>query len=370
MARKKRMGAGYRQRADGRIEYRWSVGEKRFSVCGRTLEECKEKEAEKRAEIERGLYVRNRDVTLDRYFDEFMDSREGTIKKASLLQNAATYKRISPVLGMVKVKDIERRHVTKLQEQLRNRYKPATANDTIGLLSSILKAAMVDGIIDRNPCFGVKRVKQTEATAHETIHRPLSREETDKFFGESQNRGSWYYNLYAFLLNSGMRVGEAGALRRSDIDTRKGLIRIRRTVSGRVVGDSPKTKTSKRDIPLTPALKAILQRQEQLNREMFWNEPTAIDGLLFRTPNGKIIKSSTVSNDMVATQKAAGIERFSVHAFRATFATRALEAGMAPQTLKEILGHSSFSMTMDLYAGCMFETKAGEMEKVVTMANV
>ena len=171
-----------------------------------------------------------------------------------------------------------------------------------------------------------------------------------------------------------MRIGEAVALRRSDIDTRKGLIHIRRTITrttgGRVVGDTTKTRTSKRDIPLTPALKAILQRQEQLNRQMFHNEPTAIDGLIFRTMRGKIITSSTIIKDMEATQKAAGIDHFSVHAFRDTFATFALESGMSPQTLKEILGHSSFSMTMDLYAHVLADTKADEMGKVVTMANV
>ncbi len=373
MARKKKMGAGYRQRADGRIEYRWSIGDRRFSVCGRTLEECKEKEAEKRKEIESGSYVGNRDITLDKYFIEYANSREGRIKDATQDQNRITYKRISPVLGNVKVREIERRQVILLQDQLKNQYKSTTVNDTAMLLSSILNAAMIDGIIDKNPCFGVKRIKHTEAPARETIHRALTREETERFFSASQDRGSWFYNLYAFLLNSGMRIGEAVALRRSDIDTRKGVIHIRRTITrttgGRVVGDTTKTRTSKRDIPFTPALKDILQRQEQLNREVFHNEPTAIDGLIFRTMRGKIITSSTITKDMEATQTAAGIDHFSAHAFRDTFATFALESGMTPQTLKEVLGHSSFSMTMDLYAHVLADTKADEMAKVVTMAN-
>ena len=163
MARKKKLGAGYRQRADGRIEYRWSVGERRFSVCGRTLEECKEKEAEKQKEIESGLYVRNRDITLDKYFIEYANSREGRIKEATQDQNKITYKRISPLLGSVKVREIERRQVIQLQDQLKTQYKSSTTNDTIMLLSSILNAAMVDGIIDKNPCFGVKRIKHRDS---------------------------------------------------------------------------------------------------------------------------------------------------------------------------------------------------------------
>lgn len=365
MARKKKLGAGYTQRKDGRIEYRWTQDGKRFCVYGKTLEECKEKEAVRRKEIETGSYIRNRDICLDRYFEEFMRSREAVIKGATQAQNRVIYKRISPTLGTLKVRDIERRQVIQLQAQLREHYMSSSTNDTITLLSSILKAAQIDGIIEKNPCFGVKHVKRTETPARESIHRALTRDETLKFFTASRERGSFYYNLYDFLLNSGARIGEACALRRSDIDYRKGVIHIRRTVTrsggGRVIGDSPKSRTSKRDIPLTASLKTILQRQEQLNRELFEAE---INGLCFRTIMGKVISSGTIAKDLEMTQETAGIEHFAIHAFRDTFATRALESGMAPQTLKEILGHSSFSMTMDLYGHVLLETKASEMGKV------
>lgn len=52
------------------------------------------------------------------------------------------------------------------------------------------------------------------------------------------------------------------------------------------------------------------------------------------------------------------------HVFRHTFATRAIEAGMQPQVLKTILGHSSLAMTMDLYSHVLPDTKAEEMEKI------
>lgn len=55
------------------------------------------------------------------------------------------------------------------------------------------------------------------------------------------------------------------------------------------------------------------------------------------------------------------------HTFRHTFATRAIEAGMQPQVLKTILGHSSLAMTMDLYSHVLPDTKAQEMEKIANI---
>ncbi len=55
------------------------------------------------------------------------------------------------------------------------------------------------------------------------------------------------------------------------------------------------------------------------------------------------------------------------HVFRHTFATRAIEAGMQPQVLKTILGHSSLAMTMDLYSHVLPDTKAQEMEKIANI---
>ena len=59
------------------------------------------------------------------------------------------------------------------------------------------------------------------------------------------------------------------------------------------------------------------------------------------------------------------IEPFTYHALRDTFATRYIEQGGNPQTLKTILGHSSLSMTMDLYSHVLPNTRQEEMNRIV-----
>ena len=65
--------------------------------------------------------------------------------------------------------------------------------------------------------------------------------------------------------------------------------------------------------------------------------------------------------------KDANIQNADFHTLRHTFATRAIEAGMQPQVLKTIMGHSSLAMTMDLYSHVLPDTKAEEMQKIANV---
>ena len=94
-----------------------------------------------------------------------------------------------------------------------------------------------------------------------------------------------------------------------------------------------------------------------------------MDRYIFCNENGEPISRARVQGEIDRTIErihAAGYDfpRITSHVFRHTFATRAIEAGMPPQVLKTILGHSSLAMTMDLYSHVLPDTKAEEMNKI------
>lgn len=62
--------------------------------------------------------------------------------------------------------------------------------------------------------------------------------------------------------------------------------------------------------------------------------------------------------------KRTGIEKFTMHALRATFATRAIEQGIDVRTLQELLGHADYGLTMNLYGHVVDDTKQAAMEKL------
>lgn len=369
---KKRLPAGYKERSDGRIEARFAIDGKRYSVYGASVQECKKKEIELRKQIEAGLYTDNRTITLDAYYKEWKSRRSGTVKKSTEYRRDGQFKNISKELGKRKIASLETREIVALQKKLSESLTTTGVNQTIDLLRGILESARIDRITAWNPCDGIKSLQRKEAPASETIHRALSNREVEIFFRYAE--GSWYYEFFALLLQTGLRGGEASALTWKDIDFAKNVIHVSKTVirtaDNHFEISTPKTKSSKRSVPMTKAAKDILLQQKRKYEELYGGKVLPIDSRIFTMTDGSgyvvTQNTSTVVKSIVkkAIRNGEKIEVFAPHAFRATFATRAIEAGMSPQTLKTILGHSSYKMTMDLYSHVADKTKQAEIKKL------
>ncbi len=78
---------------------------------------------------------------------------------------------------------------------------------------------------------------------------------------------------------------------------------------------------------------------------------------------GSPVKNSTYDTALYKLAEKAGLEHFSMHTLRHTFATRCIEAGMRPKTLQEILGHANIGITMNLYVHNTEDEKEKEIKK-------
>ncbi len=370
MARKS-ISAGFRQRSDGKYESRFTINGKRYSVYGNTLKECKEKDAELREQIRKGLYVNNRNLTLDQYYKEWKADRKGTVKGNTELNINSRYKNhIGPLLGHRKLVEIEKREIVKLQQELAKKQKATTVNITMVQLKSIFNDAIADGIIEKSPATGVKPLKIDGKVASETYHRALTVEEQKTFMEYAKDE--WLYELLALLLCTGMRIGEATALTWQDIDYVNNVIHVTKTISrnadGKYMIGTPKSKTSIRDIPINDAIKDIIKSQKAKLKYVHGNV-IKLSQNIFENFGGNMVYNASVNKAITNTiakmrENNIEIEHFSAHALRDTFATRYIEQGGSPQVLKTILGHSSLAMTMDLYSQVMPNTKQEEMNNI------
>lgn len=132
--------------------------------------------------------------------------------------------------------------------------------------------------------------------------------------------------------------------------------------------ETPKSDSSIRDIPITAAIKEILWEQRQ-KQDMVHGNVVKMSQPVFENLYGGMVFNASVNTAITNTLKRINkdkeiVEHSSAHALRDTFATRYIEQGGSPQVLKTILGHSSLTMTMDLYSHVLPNTKQQEMDSI------
>lgn len=235
------------------------------------------------------------------------------------------------------------------------------------ILNGCLQQAMKNGLIERNP---VKLAELPRQTGTKKERTAMTKEQQDLFMKYAEE--SYLYHFFSVMLRTGMRKGEMQGLKYSDIDKKQNVIHVRRTlkyIEGKgYFEDTPKTRTSTRDIPLTAAITEHIEAQRK-----YWGfKVVRMDQYLFCNENGDPISRERIQGEIdriIKRIKSDGYDfpRITSHVFRHTFATRAIEAGMPPQVLKTILGHSSLAMTMDLYSHVLPDTKADEMQKIANV---
>ena len=347
---------------------------KRYQIYGNSKEEMCEKEMKKRQALLEGEQ-RLRNPMLNEYYEHFTAVRRNEINESTIRSQSIQYRLIANTImendrpfGEMHIKDITRKHIETVRQMLLAEGKtPQHLNNCFSHLNHVFNTAVLDDTIVKNPCKALKQLKRTEKPIGETKHRALSVEETAKFFECAKERNSVYINDFILLLHTGLRVGELSALYLTDIDTVNGFIHVRRTItrgeSGNYfVGENTKTQNGLRDIPLTSDMLETIKQQEHINRLLFglnWS------GLLFKSHQGDVLREYQLNRELKRICDKAGIEYFTCHAFRNTFATRFIE--QRPQDYKilsEILGHKDISITLNLYTHVMTENKVSAMNDI------
>ena len=152
-------------------------------------------------------------------------------------------------------------------------------------------------------------------------------------------------------LSTGLRIGEVCALRFEDIDLEAGVLKIRRTIQRIYVCDegekrrtelyidTPKTKNSIREIPLSHDLVKIFKPLEKIVNPDFY----------VLTNNAKPTEPRTYRTYYYELMKIMEIPAIKFHGLRHSFATQCINAKVDVKTLSVMLGHSNVSTTFKLY---------------------
>lgn len=160
-------------------------------------------------------------------------------------------------------------------------------------------------------------------------------------------------------LGTGLRIGEIVALQWGDIDLSERVLKVRRTQGERAEETlSPKTNNSHRAIPLTQ------NTAENLAAWFKKMEPATLATPVFPDEDGGYLSARKLRAEYKQLLEMLHLPSYSFHTLRHTFATRALVVGMDYKTLSVLLGHSSVTFTLDVYAHCSDTHKRREMARM------
>lgn len=322
MAKKK---SKYYVRSDGLHEAIRIINGKRVPFRGRTDSEVEQKMMEYQEKEEQG-------PLFSEVAEQWKEQHFPTLSPSTANGYISSYNRAKERFNSIPIKDLTPSDVDALLQQMAyQKYARKTVTNELLIINLICRKAVLDGIIRTNPCTAVRVPKGLKYTPRE-----LPSDEELKIVKEGWKLPGGL--LPYFILYTGCRRGEAMALTYKDIDRKKKIIRINKSVcyaGGDPFIKTPKTAAGNREIILLDNLAAVL--------------PLGIgDALLFPGPDGKIMRNVTLRHRWDRWRKLTGLT-LTPHQLRHGYATMLFEAGISERDAMDLLGHSDINLTRNIY---------------------
>lgn len=335
----------------------------------KTLKEAKQAYLDVQQAILNGDYlpINQKRLTYKGLFELYLPLYAQTVKESTFYQfKRCIESKALPALGDV--------YLDKITPQLCQKAVNQWAKDTPGSFiritiwaSKVLKYAFQIGLIDSNPFDRVIKPKKPAKKKKDNFY---TKDELETFLNGARDAGMMQYTLFRLLAFSGMRIGELIALEWSDVDFFRKTVSINKTLTldkaGKSTVGSPKTSNSNRTIMLDDETVSILQnwRAEQARRIIYLGNPR--NNLVFAREHGEHLANATIMNWNKKIAEKQGLRKIGLHGFRHTHASLCFEAGLTMQDVKDRLGHSNISTTMDIYTHV---TKSRKEDSIQQLAN-
>lgn len=268
-------------------------------------------------------------MTLEQYAERWLEARRIEARTRAHYR-ALLDRQLLPQLGAVPL-----RHITP---DLVREWYATTALDTptlrshaYGLLRTILGQALRDELIRSNPC----HIRGAGNTKRVHKIKPATLAELETIVSALPER----YRVMALLASwCGLRFGELAELRRGDVNTKAGILHVRRgvvRVNGDTVVKKPKSDAGIRDVAIPPHLLPLVREHLLKHAE------AGKDGLLFPARGGGHLAPSSLYRVFYRAREAAGRPDLRWHDLRHTGAVLAASTGATLAELMGRLGHST-----------------------------
>lgn len=366
------------QRSDGRFVSEICIGikpdgnVKRKTIYGKTAAEVNRK----LQGFKKDFYKNGKADYSKESLQVFMERWLTTTKKLSIKPTsydrleATCKKQIFPELGFFQISAISPEDVQDFINKIGTEFSYSTTKKCYEALNACFKFAVKWEYIRRNPAEGITIPKINQKPQSEIkffTDEQINQIKREAMLINDIDNKPVYHNgaIVPLLLNTGLRIGEAIALEWKDIDFERRFISISKNASyvknridesdsapsyKSVIQYTPKTKSSVRKVNINNTAYEALKTLQKYGTSSVY---------VFANSKGERVTHSSVNKMFRKIQEKCGIKpTLGPHAARHTFATVLFRNGVDVKTVSTLLGHSSTSITYNIYIHVINEQKA------------
>lgn len=340
----------------------------RKSVYGKTQKEVLNKLNEIKYKINNDIYVEKNGIELVKVMEDIREEKlaSNTISGGQYARLKWTINKIKDSkVGKMKIQDIKKDDIQEFLNSLKD-LSDSYIKKIYEQFVQAYRRAEIKKYVTYNPMYEVikpKSNKQTKVVEALEIN-------VQKAFTEYLNKVSIeeqpYKNIFLIQMYMGLRIREVLALSKENIDLKKKVLYVKRTLTNDkefaiILGNKTKTYSGNRTLPIPEFLTPIFEEQLKYTNENLHN-------LIF-TNNDSYIRTSAINSELKRIFKEElkiKNKDISTHCLRHTYGTRCIEAGMTAVVLQRLMGHKDVSVTLNTYTSVFNKFKEDELEKVNT----
>lgn len=323
-----------------------------------------------------GTKIETKKISLQEYLNNWLKTyKRGTIKASSYdaIERTAN-NQIIPYIGMIQLQKITATDIQTLLVELKEKgYSYSTVKKAHDCLNAMFEHATIADDIVKNPMLMVNMLAKSEFETKEI--RYFSIEECALIIEECSRQYKTgkpiyqYADAYILMLNTGIRLGEAIGLKKTDWNKKESTLHIQRNIQSvskrdgggnrvqgkQLVTNTTKTYSGDRVIPLNKAATEAIER-------LCIQHPDS--ECIICSSKGDMIPPERLERTFYRILKNVGLSQAGLHSLRHTFASMLFKEEVDIKTISELLGHASIQITLNTYIHLIGKPKHTAVNKL------
>lgn len=339
----------------------------------KTMKEAKQAERNLLLDVEEnGLPSNQSDGFQDPTFEElaslWLENYKTTVKPSTFENVKSKVEKMTEEhFDGLKLKKITVAYCQKVVIELSKTY--VLYNHYLSVINRIFKYAVLMDILDSNPFDKVIKPKSRQTQRKGNF---LTKEELREFLKLAQTATlSYFFPLVHLMSYTGLRQGEALALKWSDIDFENKKITVDKTatrIKEKQTLQTPKTKNSKRVISIDPTTLSILKSWKKDQIKIYFKNGKHFEGddnFIFTNERAEWVHIHNFIPYFKRFVTDHKLKPITPHGLRHTHASLLFSAGVEPKNISDRLGYSTVQITLDLYTHITEEQRTDTVEKLL-----